>query len=136
MFELEGAFGVVVAGVQQGNFEAAQGAYQVFLEKYSQISDMVPEWKDYFDTELTDALGEALKSGDPRRIGQAIGGVGGTCGSCHHDNMLGSWYRYSWKNFGEISVQDPISQQQVSLEDYMYMLAGDYGSIGGTLQQG
>ncbi len=50
--------------------------------------------------------------------------------------MLGAWYRYSWKDFGEISVQDPVSGEEVGLKDYMYMVAGDLGSIGGALQQG
>ncbi len=26
-----------------------------------------------------------------------MGEVGSTCGSCHGDNMLSAWYRYSWK---------------------------------------
>ncbi len=136
MFELEGAFSGIMANMQQGNFEAAQGAYQGFLAKYKELSEMVPEWKDYFDMELVEALGEALQSGDPGRIQQTMGGVGQTCGSCHRDNMLGTWYRYAWKDFHEISVQDPVSQQEVGWKDYMYMVAGDFGGIGGALQQG
>lgn len=136
MFELEGAFSGIMANMQQGNFEAAQGAYQGFLAKYKEFSEMVPEWKDYFDIELVEALGKALQSGNPEQIQQAMGGVGQGCGSCHNDNMLGTWYRYSWKNFHEISVQDPVSGKEAGLKDYMYMVAGDFGGIGGALQQG
>ncbi len=135
MFELEGAFSGVIANMQQGNFEAAQGAYQGFLAKYKELSEMVPEWKDYFDIEMVEALGKALQSGDPGQIQKAMGGVGETCGSCHKDNILGAWYRYSWKDFHEISVKDPLSGKEVGLKDYMHMLAGDFGGIGGALQQ-
>jgi len=136
MFNLEGAWGSIIANMQKGDFAAALVAYQGFSEKYNQLSKMIPEWKGYFKAELVEALGKALQSGDPQQIQEALGKVGSTCGNCHGDNILGTWYRYSWKDLHEISVEDPVSGEEVGFKDYMYMVAGNFGGIGGALQQG
>ncbi|MFQ5836201.1 MAG: cytochrome c, partial [bacterium] len=136
MLSLDHAFVAIIVNLQQGDMAAAQGAYQGFAKKYDELSKMIPEWKDYFQAELVEALGKALQSGDPQQIQQAMGKVGGTCGSCHEDNMPATWYRYWWKDFHEISVEDPVSGKEVAFKDYMQMLGGDFVGIGVNLQKG
>ncbi|MFQ6066972.1 MAG: cytochrome c [bacterium] len=136
MLNVDHAFVAIIVNLQQGDLMAAQGAYQEFAKKYTELSKMIPEWKDYFKAELVEALGKALQSGDPQQIQQAMGKVGGTCGSCHEDNMPATWYRYWWKDFHEISVEDPVSGKEVGFKDYMQMVGGDFVGIGVNLQKG
>jgi cytochrome c556 len=136
MLSMEQALGAIFVNLEQGDVAAAQGAYQAFAEKYNELSGMIPEWKDYFKPELVEALGKGLQSGDPEQIQQAMGKVGNTCHSCHENNMPSTWYRYWYKDFHEISVEDPVSKKEVGFKHYMQMLGGDFGGIGVNLQQG
>jgi hypothetical protein len=65
-----------------------------------------------------------------KKVGPAI------CGECHNEHRVAVWYRYHWKDFGKIMMDDPISQKTLSYYDFMFRLEGSFDGIGVDMQQG
>ncbi|MBI4284889.1 MAG: cytochrome c [Chloroflexi bacterium] len=136
MFTLEGAFGGIAVNLQEGDMPAAKKSYEAFKAQWTKMSDMVPEWKSRFPMEPVNSLGQALDSGDPAKVGQAMGQVGQACGSCHVVNLVKAQQKYHWKSFAEVKVTDPVSKQSLAWRDYMLALSGSFGAVQVDLQAG
>ncbi len=72
----------------------AQEYFKTFAVEYKKLSEMVPEWGHYWPEEPLDALSVALESGDPAKVGPAMGGLMQACRTCHGENMSAVWARY------------------------------------------
>ncbi len=136
MFALAGPFEGIMIDLQQGDASGVQANYEAFKAQYEKVSDLVPEWKDRFPGDPIAALGEALKSNDPQKIGQAMGQVGQSCGSCHLLFQAKAFQKYHWGDFHAVKITDPLSQESLEFGDYMMRLAGSFGGIANDLGQG
>jgi len=83
MFNLSGPFEGIGVDLQEQDTAGVKANYQAFKTQYDKVAGMVPEWQSRFPKEPVDALGQAINSGDPAKIGAAMGNVGEVCGSCH-----------------------------------------------------
>ena len=136
MFALAGPFEGIMIDLQQGDIAGVQTNYEAFKAQYEKLAGFVPEWKDRFPNDPVDNLGEALKSSDPQKIGQAMGQVGQTCGSCHLLFQAKAFQQYHWGDFHAIKITDPLSKESLEFDDFMIRLAGSFGGIGNDLAQG
>ena len=136
MFALGSPFLGIMNDLQQGDIPNVQADFEKFKAEYAKAAGMVPEWKDKFPLEPVNALGEALKSGDPAKVGPAFGRVGAVCGSCHLANQNNVRAKYHWQDFGQVKVANPVTGQSQGFVDFMFFLAGAYDGIGTDLQQG
>ena len=136
MFALSGAFSGIGVDLQERDVPGVQKNYEAFKAQYAKMSGMVPEWKELFPTAPVEALGVALSSGDPAKIGPAMGQIGQVCGTCHLLNQTKAHQKYHWPDFGIIKLTDPVSKQSLSWVDYMFAMAGAYDGIGNDLGQG
>jgi len=136
MFGLSGPFEGIGNDLGQGDIDGAMANFEAFKAQYTKMSTMVPEWTDKFPMEPVDALGEALESGDPSKVGPAMGGVGAVCGSCHIINQVKAFQKYHWGDFEVIEIRDPISGENLAWRDFMFAMAGAFGGITNDLAQG
>jgi hypothetical protein len=122
----------------QGDWENAQGGFDNFKEQIIKLSGMIPEWKKHFRMDLVEELGRAVAQKNVpaimevrnKKVGPAI------CGKCHNEHRVGVWYRYHWKDFGKIMVDDPISKKTLKYRDFMFRVAGSFDGINIDMQQG
>ncbi len=135
MFSLAGPFEGIGGDLQQGDIAGAQANYQAFKTQYAKMAGMVPEWTARFPQAPVDALGQALASGDPAKVGPAMGQVGAVCGSCHQLYMVKVQQKYHWPDFRQVKVIDPLTQQSLSWKDYMVAVSGAFGGVSNDLQQ-
>lgn len=126
MFGILGPMGGMGTHLKDGNMDRAKVYFTAFKEEYLKLSKMVPEWSKHFPSEPLDNLEKALESGDPKKIGPAMAGVGKTCANCHQEHRPGVWYKYHWKDFDKITIVDPVSGKSLSWEDYMYGLENSF----------
>lgn len=136
MFALASPLESIGVDLQQGDIAGAKANYAAFKAQYSKVAEMVPEWKALFPMAPVENLGKALESGDPGQVGQAMGGVGQVCGSCHLVNQSKAFFKYHWPDFEALKLTDPVSKESVAWVDYMRMMAGAFTGIGNDLQQG
>ena len=127
--------GVAVDLAQQDVEHAAQG-FAAFKSDYLEVAALVPEWRERFPVEPVDALGEALASGEPARVGAAFGAVGAVCHSCHLGAMPVVAARYHWPDAMAISATDPVSGKRVSHAEFMHQLDFSLTGITHDLGQG
>ncbi|HSO21568.1 MAG TPA: hypothetical protein VLT81_01595, partial [Chondromyces sp.] len=127
--------GVAVDLAQQDVEHAAQG-FAAFRSDYLEVAALVPEWRGEFPVEPVDALGEALASGDPARVGPAFGAVGAVCASCHHSSMAAVAARYHWPDANAITTTDPVSGERVGHAQFMHQLDFSLTGIIHDLGQG
>lgn len=104
MFDMGGAMMGIIVNVQQNDTDNAKVSFDAFSKLYENTSNMVPEWKGYFDTDVVNGLGTALKSGNPGEIFPAIDKVGKTCSNCHEAEKPTVWAKYHWKDFRTITM--------------------------------
>jgi cytochrome c556 len=136
MFTLAGPFEGIGVDLQEGDMANVKLNYQAFVTEYAKISKMVLEWTSQFPQAPLDALGAAINSGNPAQIGQAMGGVGNVCSSCHLVNQVKVQQQYHWKNFDDVKVTDPISGKSLAWVDYMTAMGGAFEGSIVDLQEG
>ncbi|HWR84281.1 MAG TPA: hypothetical protein VN285_13365 [Candidatus Deferrimicrobium sp.] len=136
MLGMARAFSGIVCDVLENDSANAQSGFGTFKKSYLEVSNMVPEWKQEFPLQPIEALNAALSTGDPSKIMPAVDEVGKICHNCHTAAMPPVQQKYRWNNFGDISVTDPISGQQVSYARFMLMMETNFDGIGVDVQQG
>ena len=136
MFNLEAPAVGILVDLQEGDIPGVQANYKAFVEQYNKLSDMVPEWKGLFPKEPVEALGAALASGDPGRVGAAFEEVGKVCGTCHLVNQAKAFQKYHWPDFEGIELTNPLTREKVGWVDYMFAMSGAIGGVSNDLQQG
>jgi hypothetical protein len=136
MFNLAAPFEGVGVDLQEQDITGVKANYQAFKAQYDKVAGMVPEWKSRFPKEPVDALGQAIDSGDPAKVGPAMGKTGEVCSSCHLLYQVKVQQKYHWPNFDDIKLTDPVTNQSLAFVDYMTAMAGAYSGIATDLQEG
>jgi hypothetical protein len=122
----------------QGDWENAQVGFDNFKEQIIKLSGMIPEWKEHFRMDLVEELGRAVAQKKVPAIMEVSNKkVRSTiCGECHDEHRVVVWYRYHWKDFGKITMDDPVLQKTLSFYDFMFELEGSLLGISTDMQQG
>lgn len=136
MHEMSGAFVGILSDLFEGDTENSGKNYLRFKEKYSEISQLVPEWNSLTPHAPVIALGEALQSGDKDTIMAAFGAVEKICHDCHESNMTSVQMKFHWKDFGQIMVTDPVTGQDLPYNRYMQFLDLAFTGIMNDVAQG
>jgi len=122
----------------QGDWENAQVGFDNFKEQIIKLSGMIPEWKEHFRMDLVEELGRAVTQKKVSAIMEVSNKKvrSNICGECHDEHRVVIWYRYHWKDFGKITMDDPVSQKTLSFHDFMFELEGSFLGISADMQQG
>ena len=138
MYELgETMFGISI-NIQQEDMGNATKSYAAFYENYKNSAEMVPEWKDYYDTAAVERMGNALDNGDIPGVFQSMDEVGAGCTNCHKDTMPAVWNEYNWKDFRDVMLNTPnLEEPQLpfAAAKMKYLVAG-FDGIGVNIKQG
>ncbi|MBI4187798.1 MAG: hypothetical protein HY529_01175 [Chloroflexi bacterium] len=136
MFDLAMPFEGIGVDLGEGDIAGAKANFDAFKKQYIKMSDMVPEWKDKFPMAPVNTLEQALASGDPAKVGPAMGGVGKVCGDCHAINLVKVEQKYHWPSFDNVKLTDPVTKASQSFGDYMIGLDGAFVGAAIDLQEG
>lgn len=132
MFELGAAMMGIGVNLQQGDIANAKKSYVDFSKKFKDSSDMVPEWKKFYDQSTVEKIGTSLDSGDVPAVFDNIGKVGEACVKCHKEKMPQVWNKYNWNDFGKLTLKTPNPDEPVlpfPLAKIKYLAPG-YDGIG------
>ena len=138
MYELGGTMVGISVNIQQEDMANATKSYAAFYENYKNSAEMVPEWKDYYDNEAVERMGDALETGDIPGVFQSMGEVGAGCANCHKDTMPAVWSKYIWKDFREVMINTPNPEEPQlpwAAAKMKYLVAG-FDGIGINIKQG
>jgi len=113
MFDLGGAMMGIGVNLQQGNMTNAKKSYEDFLNKFENSSNMVPEWKKFYDQGAVEKIGTSLDSGDVPAVFENIGIVGAACVKCHKEKMPQVWNKYNWNNFSKLTLNTPNPDEPI-----------------------
>ncbi|MCX9084373.1 MAG: hypothetical protein OIN87_06210 [Candidatus Methanoperedens sp.] len=113
MFELGAAMMGIGVNVQQKDMINAKKSYDDFSLKFKESSDMVPEWKKYYDQAAVEKIGASLDSDDVPGVFENIGKVGEACVQCHKEKMVPIWNKYNWKDFSKLTMKTPNPEEPV-----------------------
>lgn len=113
MFELGTAMMGIGVNLQQGDMANAKKSYIDFSKKFKESSDMVPEWKKFYDQGTVDKIGTSLDSGNVPAVFENIGKVGEACVKCHKEKMPQIWIKYNWNDFGKLTMNTPNPDEPI-----------------------
>jgi hypothetical protein len=113
MFELGAAMMGIGVNVQQGDMANAKKSYDDFSKKFKDSSEMVPEWKKFYDQGAVEKIGNSLDSGNVPAVFENIGKVGEGCAKCHTEKMPQVWNKYNWNDFGKLTLKTPNPAEPV-----------------------
>lgn len=91
----------------------------IFLKKYRSIPQMVPEWSDEVEPKWADKLERAIAQRAWAQTGRVLGKLGMTCRSCHQDYRAVTAALYRAPRFGEVTVEDSETLEELSFHDAM-----------------
>lgn len=136
MLDMAPIFSGIRSDLMEGDTENVKMNYESFRSKYMASAEMIPEWKADFNLPAVEKLGAAIETGDQGKIVDAFEGVAKACVDCHVMNATAVRDKYYWGDFGTITVSDPVSGQDVSYLQYMFMIESDFSGIGVDLAEG
>ena len=136
MIKLANHFSGIQTDLAEGDVENALVNFKAFADQYESVAKLVPEWESYYSVSDVSELGTALRSGDQQQIGSAFKKIGAQCHDCHSHNMTSTYQRYHWGDYDRISLNDPLSGEEISFARLMQLTAADLDGIGNDLGQG
>ncbi len=136
MFGMTSPFIGIVTDLFENDMENAKANFENFKAQYLEISKLVPEWEAKFPTEPVEKLGTVLETGDPGQVMPVFERVGKICSNCHIANMVKVQQKYHWKDFGEITLHDPLLDQEVGFAQFMLFMDMSFIGIGVDVAQG
>lgn len=136
MHALSGNFGGVFTNMGEGDWENAEARAADFVKAYEETSKLVPEWEEYFDIKAAKNFAETVKTHDPKKIGEASGGVAKTCGKCHADNYVSVWAHFHWPSVENIKIMDPVSEEELGYGKYMHKISGSFNAVTTNFKEG
>lgn len=136
MFELMMPFVSMISDMTQQDMENATANFEAFRAKYAALPEIVPEWAPLFPAEPVDRLGAALAGGDPAAVMEAVGGVGQVCHDCHAVNMPKVHAKYRWPSFADVRENDPVTNNELTMPEYMQFMEVAFVGMAADLQQG
>lgn len=136
MRELNASLVGIAVELGEGDAQNATTMLGDFVARYSDISQMIPEWSDRYPAEPLAALRAAVEAGDMAAAMASIGQLGATCHDCHVATMVPAHQRYHWPDFAEVMVEDPISETTLAFPPFMQLLNASMVGMGVNLRQG
>ncbi len=126
MIALGNALTGVVSDVLSEDMENADANLASFKELYHQLSGLVPEWGDLYPSESLIQLEKAFRtvagSKDPTPFMDALDKVESVCSSCHHSYMAAVHFKFHWRNFGDLTLKDPLNGKDIDIARLMQIL--------------
>jgi hypothetical protein len=135
MFALAGGITGITTNVQEGDMKNATIDFNQFKAQYQKGSNMVPEWKGYWNINLVNKLGKDLNDSNISAVFADVGGIGQQCSNCHENEMPQVWAKYYWKDFDSVNVSTP--EGNLTWTDAMTKyLDGSFSGIGSDIMEG
>ncbi len=130
MHQMSGHFGGVFINMRENDWENAIKHADELATTYEKASKMVPEWGGLFRSESGQRFcrGE-LHTKDGKKIGEASGPLGKTCGKCHAENQVAVWTKYHWPSVEKIKIMDPIDEKEIAYGKYMKSLSNTFKGV-------
>lgn len=136
MFAMDKPLMGMMTHIADGDMAKTQEYFNAFEVEYKKLANMVPEWSlHYWSERPVNSLSAVLKRGDQEEIGAAMYDLMQVCIQCHQETMPAVWVRYR-KNIGQMSIQDPVSSQDMKVGEFMFALAGPFGAVNTYLTEG
>ncbi len=129
MWILGGSMMGITTNTLQGDMVNASKSFELFSNSYKESSNLVPEWRGYYDFQALNKLGEAVKSGNPDAIMQAVPEIGNTCSNCHKDQKPYVWAEYYTKDFRKVQINTPEGQMPFPDGKMKYMAVAFDGTM-------
>lgn len=123
------------ADLGEGDREGVQVDFEAFRVRYAEVSELVPEWREWYPAEPVEALGRAVQDGAPESVMAALGRVGAVCHRCHVATMVPVQQKFHWPEFAGISLHDPVLDRDLDYATFMQMLNANLAGIGADLEQ-
>jgi cytochrome c556 len=104
-------------------------SYDQFSREYKNNSELIPEWKEYYDLKAAEQLGEDLKAGNIEKVfSEDMPKIGKTCENCHREIKPWVWIHYS-KDFRNIKIDTPEGPMSWSEAKMKYLVTGFDGTM-------
>ena len=138
MLALGNAFTGVISDLMAGDTANAEAGFAAFRGLYTDVSKLVPEWRELFPSEplagAEVALKAAIQAKDPGPYLGAVEKLESVCGSCHRAYTAAVQHKYHWKDFAGVTVKDSRSGQDLRFLRLMQSL--NLGFSGGWVDSG
>jgi len=119
----------VIVSVEDKDFKGAQKYAEEFLKAYEDISELVPEWKDYFKKNLAKKFTDSVKLRNVREIMENGKEMYSSCRKCHDENRISVWMRYYWLSKDDLVIFDKSTGQEMGHDKYMKGLSKSLESV-------
>jgi nitrate/TMAO reductase-like tetraheme cytochrome c subunit len=143
MFSLRRSLQAVEEYALAGDLELARKWARKIDEKYRQLGEMVPEWKDRLDLERLERLNRVAESGDFTAIRSAARDLSEQCRGCHEDYQALVALKYRTPDFSAIDLFEglpggkypqfmqrlsrTVNRIRIAAEDSRWKAAGEAG---------
>lgn len=136
MLEMADPFAGIVVDLFEDDHENLDANFETFRARYIEVSNLVPEWKEYYPMEPIDNLKKAISTRDKDQIMAAFEEVDRACQQCHYPYMTRVHYAHRWSRFQEIKMTDPLTEGEISFQQLMQSLEVNFTGIGLDVKQG
>lgn len=136
MMEMAVPMSGILVNLLENDMENVMPNFEFFKAKYTELSKVVPEWENQYPMEPVNELGEALSSGDQGKVMASFEKMGQVCHDCHVANMVKVQQKYYWLDFPEVTIPDPLTNEQVNYAKLMQNIDLNFVGMMVDLQEG
>jgi hypothetical protein len=135
MRQINKTLGTVFISMGREDWEKAFQSAKDFGLAYQKASEMVPEWKELFDLESSEAFIASIPLQNAENTTQLSDKVEKTCSQCHQKHNISVWTQYHWPSTKTIKVLDPIDDEEVNYDQFMHRLSSSFRNISINFEQ-
>ncbi len=136
MHAMSASFYGIRMNINKGNWERALEWAKNLEKAYNDSAKMVPEWKDYYKSQLASELVKAVQSKNADAVIRASRALGETCSKCHAENQAVVKVYYHFPRYDRIQIEDPVELQNLKTQEFMKKLSDSMKALRVLMAQG
>ncbi len=119
MYQASISFTGLSTSLREQDWKNAEKWAKKLRDSYLKIGEMVPQWDKVLRKKEANALVQAVKDRDIRKIQFFANTVGKTCSKCHERYLASTKLLYHFPDFDTVTLEDPVSGVDYDVSDYM-----------------
>ncbi len=125
MYKMSTAFTGIFVNVGAQKWDYAKTWAKELKKNYYEVGKMVPSWEKFLKKGAVDNLVKAVEDKNPSAVKRYANIVGKSCMQCHKNYQLSVKVKYHYPSFDGTSIEDPVSNVEYSVHDYMKKMTND-----------
>ncbi|WP_457622184.1 hypothetical protein [Persephonella sp.] len=125
MHNLSISLTATISSIEEKDWKRGERWVLAFKKNYFEIGKKVRKWDKLLKKKAVENLVLSVQKKDLKGFKQNLQIVGKSCIQCHKNYKISTRVIYRFPSFHAVSIEDPVTEREISYEDYMKKMTDD-----------